>query len=65
MILEHKQISLSITTPKPRAKCNVKLKDYQIKPLNTETLHKTANVCSFNYTTPNLLTTTAVEVVQE
>jgi hypothetical protein len=63
MIREHIQISLSITTPTPRAKCNEKLKDYQIKPLNTETLHKTANVCSLNYKTLNLLTATAIEVV--
>ena len=48
MIREHKQISLSIKTPKPRAKCNVNLGVYQIKPPNTEKLHKTANVCSLN-----------------
>jgi len=32
MIREYIQISLSITTPKPKAKRNVKLKDYHIKP---------------------------------
>ena len=60
MIRGNKQFSLSITTPIPEAKCNVKLKDDQIKPLNTETLHRTGNVYSLNYTTPNLLTAIAV-----
>jgi len=31
----------------------------RVKPLNTETLHKPAYVCSINYITPNLLTAIA------